>query len=325
MSAAFTAFTAVFLLVLLIIWKTFIIVPERMHVIKERLGKFEGTLQPGLHFMIPFVDRAAYRQEMREQVIDVPPQSCITRDNIQVEVDGVVYLKVVDARKASYGIEDYRQASVNLAQTTMRSEIGKLTLDDTFSEREMINENIVREIDKASEPWGVKVTRYEIMNINPSLRVIDTMEKQMEAERQKRADITLSTGKKEALINLSEGERQEAIALSEGQKQRRINEANGRAAEIRLLADASAKGIEMVAHALGQPGGDAALRTRLAEQFVEELGRIIDRADISVMPIEVAQVRALLEGLSGAAKGGQSPPRPPAETISRRSSGRGVA
>lgn len=313
MSEFFAGFTVFVLILLVLVWKTFIVVPERLHVIKERLGKYQGTLRPGFHFLIPFVDSAAYRQEMREQVIDVPLQSCITKDNIQVEVDGVVYLKVVDAKLASYGIGDYRQASVNLAQTTMRSEIGKLTLDQTFSERDTVNENIVKEIDKASEPWGVKVTRYEIMNIAPSARVIETMEKQMEAERQKRAEITLSTGNREAQINLSEGVRQESICLSEGERQRRINEANGRASAIRVVSEASAEAIRLVADALRQPGGDLAIKTRLAEQFLAELGRILQRADVTVLPMQAATMRTAIESLGtvlGAARTGAAAAAP---------------
>lgn len=293
-----------------VVWKTFIVVTEREHVLKEQLGQYRATLQPGFHFMVPFIDRAAYRQEMREQAINVPSQSCITRDNIQVEVDGVVYLKVLDAKRASYNIGNYIQASVNLAQTTMRSEIGKITLDDTFSERELINENIVREIDKASEPWGVKMIRYEIMNITPSRRVVDTMEKQMEAERDKRAQVTSSTGQREAQILLSEGQRESAINLSKGEKQRRINESVGRAEEIRLLAEASAEGLRLIADAIQKPGGNAALRTQLVEQFVEEYGKILDAANVSVVPARLAELRGFFEGMNevgdsiGTKKGG---------------------
>ena len=262
----FFGFTVFFFGLLFFVKKTFVIVPEREHWVKERLGKFDGVLSPGFHFMLPFFDRAAYKQEVREQPIDVPPQSCISRDNIQVEVDGIVYLKVVDAKDASYGIGNYQLAAVNLAQTTMRSEIGKLTLEQTFSEREVINENIVREIDKASEPWGIKVLRYEIKNITPSARVIETMEKQMEAERTKRAVITVSSGDREAKIMRSEGERTEAVNMSEGEKQKRINEATGRAQEIRLIAEASAEGLELVAAAIQKPGGHLAVRTQLIEK-----------------------------------------------------------
>jgi regulator of protease activity HflC (stomatin/prohibitin superfamily) len=298
----FLLLTIGFVVLIFFVTKTFIVVPMRETVVKERLGKFAGMLTPGFHFMIPFVDRAAYRQEMREQVIDIPPQTCITRDNIQVEVDGVVYLKVVDAMKASYGIGNYRVASINLAQTTMRSEIGKLTLDETFSEREKINDNIVREIDKASDPWGIKMIRYEIRNINPSPQVIQTMEKQMEAERNKRAAITMSTAQREAKILSSEGERQEAVNLSEGEKQKRINEANGRAAEIRSLAHAQAEGIRLVADAIQKPGGDLAVKSQLLEQYLNELGRILGAARVSVVPSQVANLRGLMEGIGSVAE-----------------------
>lgn len=295
---AFFALTMALFGALFVVYKTFIVVPEREHAIKERMGKFAGVLKPGFHFMVPFLDRAAYRQEVREQAINVPPQSCITRDNIQVEVDGIVYLRVVDAYKASYGIGNYIQASVNLAQTTMRSEIGKLTLDETFSERDRINEGIVREIDKASEPWGVKMIRYEIMNITPSRRVIDTMEKQMEAERDRRASITQSSGEKEAKIALSDGERQAAIALSEGERERRINEATGRAEEIRILATASAEGMRLVAEAIQEPGGSAAVKAQLVDQFVDEFGKVVQGAQVSVVPADLARMKAFFTGVA---------------------------
>ncbi len=290
--------TIAFFVVLWFLAQTFIVVPMRENVVKERLGKFAGVLQPGLHFMIPFIDRAAYRHEMREQCIDIPAQGCITRDNIQMDVDGLVYLKVMDAAKASYGIGNYRLATINLAQTTMRAEIGKLSLDETFSERERINEAIIREIDKASAPWGVKMVRYEIRNISPSKRVIETMEKQMEAERHKRASIVVSSGQKEAKIQISEGERQEAVNLSEGEKQRRINEAEGRAAEIRLIAGAQAEGARLIAEAVRKPGGQLALKTQLVEAYLQEMGRIVESAKVTVVPGDVAQIRAAVEGLS---------------------------
>ncbi len=278
--------------------KLLMIVSERENIVRERFGQFDAVLDPGLHIMLPVLHRAAYRVEMREQVIDVPPQSCITRDNIQVEVDGIVYLKVVDAKDASYGIGDYRLAAINLAQTTMRSEIGKLTLEQTFSERDTVNERIVKEVDKASEPWGIKVLRYEIKNINPSKRVVDTLEKQMEAERQKRAAITISTGQKEAAIAISEGERTEAVNLSEGEKQKRINEAEGRAAEIRLLAEATAEGIRLVADAVQKPGGAMAVQTQLVEQYINEVGTILASAKVSVVPAGLAQMKGFFEGVA---------------------------
>ena len=294
----FPVLTAVCAVLLVFVVKTFIVVPMRHNVVKERLGKYAGTLEPGFHFMVPFIDRKAYIQEMREEALDIPAQSCITRDNIQVEVDGIVYMKVMDAGKASYGIGNYRQAAVNLAQTTMRSEIGKLSLDQTFSEREVVNENIVREIDKASDPWGIKMIRYEIRNITPSDRVIDTMEKQMEAEREKRAAITTSEGEKEANINVSEGQRQQAINRSEGERQRTINEANGRAEEIRLIAEAQAESIRLVAEAIRQPGGQLAIRTQLVEEYLQRLGEILQSANVSVVPSEVANIRGLMDGIS---------------------------
>ncbi|HMB97951.1 MAG TPA: stomatin-like protein [Balneolaceae bacterium] len=280
-----------------ILTRLFIIVEMREEVIQERLGKFKKTLKPGFHFLIPFIDRAAYHQEMREQVLDVPSQTCITKDNIEVAVDGLVYLKVMDSYKASYGISNYHAAAVNLAQTTMRSEIGKITLDDTFSEREMMNENIVREIDKAADPWGIKVLRYEIKNIRPSDEIIDTMEKQMEAEREKRAEITNSEGYRQARINESEGEQKNQILVSEAQRQRRINEAKGRASEIELVATATAKGLRRVAEAIQRPGGELAVKTKLVEQYIDQFGNIIKNTSVSVLPVETANLKTFFEGV----------------------------
>jgi regulator of protease activity HflC (stomatin/prohibitin superfamily) len=290
-------FTLVVLFVFFILYKLLLIVPMReVHVI-ERLGKFRDVLQPGFHFLIPFFDRVAYRHDTREQVLDVPPQSCISKDNTQLEVDGLVYLKVMDGKLASYGIEDYRRAAVNLAQTTMRSEIGKLSLSETFSERDSLNESIVREIDKASDPWGIKVLRYEIKNITPSLKVIHTLEKQMEAERRKRAEITLANAEKAAMINLSEGERQEAINISEGQKQKRINEAKGTAREIAIIARAKAEAMTLVSQALALDGGNEAMNMQLKEQFIVQIGKILNEAAISVVPAELAKLEGFFEGM----------------------------
>ena len=294
--------TVLVLVAIAVLWNTLLIVPAREEVLKERFGKFADVLQAGFHLLIPFVDRVAYRLERREQVIDIPPQSCITKDNIQVEVDGLVFLKVVDSYKASYGIANYRRASINLAQTTMRSEIGKLTLEQTFSERENINQSIVKEIDRASDPWGIKMLRYEIKNITPSLKVLETLEKQMEAERQKRAQITLAVADKEARINVSEGERQAAINLSEGDRQRRINEASGRSEEIALLATASASAITAIATAIRQPGGALAVKMEVLEQFIEAFGRILEAADVSVVPAQLATLQGFFEGIGEVAK-----------------------
>jgi regulator of protease activity HflC (stomatin/prohibitin superfamily) len=283
-------------LALFILYKMFIVVEMREEVILERFGKYRETLKPGLHFLIPFVDRVAYRQEIREQVIDVPHQKCITSDNIEVEVDGIIYVKVMDAYKASYGINDYKLASINLAQTTMRSEVGKITLDDTFSERDKMNEAIVEELDKASDPWGVKVMRYEIKDIQPSEDIVLTMEKQMEAEREKRAEITESTGERDARINVSAGKRQGAILLSEGEREKRINEADGQAREMELLAEATAYGIERIADAIAQPGGSLAVKMRLTEQYIDEFEGIVESANVSVLPVEAANLKTFFEG-----------------------------
>ncbi len=292
------ALFALLAVALFIFWNTFVIVEMREEVILERFGKYHRTLTPGLHFTIPFIDRIAYRQEMREQVLDVPHQKCITKDNIEVDVDGLVYLKVMDSYKASYGINDYRLAAVNLAQTTMRSEVGKITLDDTFSERDAMNEAIVEELDKASDPWGVKVMRYEIKDIQPSQEIVLTMEQQMEAEREKRAEITTSSGERDARINTSEGDRQASILMSEGRRQKRINEAKGEAREMELIATATASGIQRVADAISQPGGSLAVKMRLTEQFIDRLGDIVDTANVSVLPVEAANIKSFFEGAS---------------------------
>ncbi|MDZ7755603.1 SPFH domain-containing protein [Rhodohalobacter sp.] len=292
-----TALLIFFAILFVIITRLFIIVEFREEVIQERLGKYKKTLSPGFHFMIPFIDRAAYRQEMREQVIDVPSQTCITKDNIEVAVDGLIYIKVMDAYRASYGISNYIAAAVNLAQTTMRSEIGKITLDDTFSERDMMNENIVKEIDDAADPWGIKVMRYEIKNISPSNDIVDTMEKQMEAEREKRAEITNSEGYREARINESKGEQQSQILISEAQRQKRINEAKGRAKEIELVATATANGIRRVSRAIEKPGGDLAVKTKLVEQYIDQFGKIIKNTNVSVLPTETANLKTFFEGV----------------------------
>jgi regulator of protease activity HflC (stomatin/prohibitin superfamily) len=294
----FLGFTIITLIGLFALASTFTVVSERHTVVKERLGKFQGTLKPGLHLMVPILDRRAYTHEMREQPIDVPPQMCITKDNIQVEVDGVVYIQVMDAYAASYGISDYRGSAISLAQTTMRSEIGKLSLEQAFAERDEINHNIVAEIDKESVKWGIKVRRYEIKNLAPSATIIMTLEKQMEAERQKRATLTKAQGMKESKIMVSEGEMQQSVNLSEGEKIKRINEATGQAAEIRLLADATAKANDLVAQAVLAPGGAAAMKVRIAEQYIDELGKILEGAEVTVVPQGLAQMRGFFEGMA---------------------------
>jgi len=228
-------------------------------------------------------------------VIDIPAQSVITSDNIQVEVDGLLYLKIMDAKKSSYGIGNYLLACINLAQTTMRSEIGKITLGETFSEREEVNAKIINEIDKASDPWGVKVLRYEIRDIRPSDHVIDTLERRMEAEREKRAKITMASAEKERLINISEGERQSAINISQGEKTKKINEAEGNAESIKLIAEASAQSIILVGSAIKEPCGDEALKMRLVDQYVDQLGKVIESCDVSVFPAGLASIKGIFD------------------------------
>ncbi len=307
-----TTLTVILLIAMFIVWQTVIIVPMREMCVVERLGKFRAVLEPGLHFLIPFFDRVAYRHEAREQVIDIPSQSCITRDNIQVEVDGLVYLKVLDAERASYGIEDYARAAINLAQTTMRAEIGKMSLGQTFAEREALNETIVREIDNASDPWGIKILRYELKNITPSTHVMATLEKLMEAERQKRAEITNAAAEKQAMVAVSEGDRQAEINLSEGEKQRRINDATGRARSISIIAAATAEGTELIAAAIQKPGGSSAVNAQLVDRYIESFGEIADKADVTVIPLELANVRGFFAGMAAmtGADDGKSPAGP---------------
>ncbi len=293
-----TTLTVILLIAMFVVWRTVIVVPMREMCVVERLGKFRAVLEPGIHFLIPFFDRVAYRHEAREQVIDIPSQSCITRDNIQVEVDGLVYLKVLDAKRASYGIEDYTRAAVNLAQTTMRAEIGKMSLGQTFAERESLNETIVGEIDQASDPWGIKILRYELKNITPSTHVMATLEKLMEAERQKRAEITNAAAEKQAMVAVSEGDRQAEINLSEGEKQRRINDATGRARSISIIAAATAEGTELIAAAIQKPGGSSAVNAQLVDRYIETFGEIADKADVTVIPLELANVRGFFAGLA---------------------------
>lgn len=288
-------FTVSTVVILFLGYKLLIIVPERANYTLERLGNFRSILKPGFHFVVPFIDRIAYQNEIRQQVIDIPSQSCITRDNIRVEVDGLIYLKVVDAKKASYGIGNYHVASINLAQTTMRSEIGKLSLSETFAERERLNNSIVAEIDKASDPWGVKVLSYEVKNISPSKDVVHTLEKQMEAERQRRAEVILATAEKEAQILVSEGFRLESIKTSEGEKQKRINEAEGRGREIAIMAEATAEGVKKVAAAIQKPGGKMAVKMRLAEQFVKHLQTVIEKSKVSAFPAELATLKGAID------------------------------
>ena len=289
-------------IVLVAIIKTAVVVPQRYAYIVERLGKYRCTLDAGFHILVPFLDRIAYRHILKEQAIDVPPQECITKDNIAVSVDGILYLQVMDAAKASYGISNYLFATTQLAQTTMRSEMGKLDLDRSFEERSAINAAVVAAVDKASDPWGIKVTRYEIKNITPPRIIRDAMEKQMRAEREKRAMIAESEGERQAKINRAEGERQEAIALSEGERARRINEAEGRAKEITLVADAQAEGIRKVAAALNEPGGLNSVNMQLAQQYLTQFGNLAKQNNTMIIPSDLADVAGVLKACSSIIK-----------------------
>jgi len=280
------------------IWKCVRIVPQKQAFIVERLGKYHCTLDAGLHLLMPIFDRVSYKHTLKEQAIDVPPQQCITRDNITVEVDGILYLQVMDPAKASYGIGNYLFATTQLAQTTMRSEMGKLELDRSFEERMHINGAIVEAVDKASDPWGIKVTRYEIKNITPPQTIRDAMEKQMRAEREKRALIAESEGDRQAKINRAEGEKQQAIAISEGEKMKRINEAGGRAQEILLVAEAQASGIRQVASAINDQGGMNAVNMQLAQQYLNEFGKLAKTNNTMIIPSDLANVSGILKAVT---------------------------
>jgi regulator of protease activity HflC (stomatin/prohibitin superfamily) len=285
---------AIVFVVLLLIGLSARIVPQREVKIVERLGRYHNTLDAGFHLIVPLVDRVAYAHSLKEFATDVPPQACITKDNIQVEVDGVLYFQIVDPVKASYGVNDFQFASVQLAQTTMRSEMGKIELDRTFEERELINQQIVSAIDRAAGPWGVKVTRYEIRNIVPPQTIRDAMEKQMRAERTKRALIAESEGERQAQINRAEGEKAEAIARSEGERTKRINEAEGRAAEIERVATATAAGIRSIAEAISAPGGAEAVRLRVAEQYLNEFGKLAQTNNTMIVPANLTDLAGMV-------------------------------
>ncbi len=285
---------ALILLAVIVIAKTAVVVPQQSQYIVERLGKYAGTLDAGFHILVPFVDYIHYRHSLKEAALDIPEQICITSDNVQVGVDGVLYMKVLDAQRASYGIGNYMFAITQLAQTTLRSEIGKIELDKTFEERAHINTQIVDELDKATEPWGVKVLRYEIKNINPPGDVLAAMEKQMRAEREKRAAILESEGRRDSAINTAEGEKQKVIKESEATQQQQINEAEGEAAAIKTVASATAEGIRSVAAAIDGPGGFQAVQLRVAEQYVDKLGMLAKENNTMILPANMADVSSII-------------------------------
>jgi regulator of protease activity HflC (stomatin/prohibitin superfamily) len=291
-------FTIFILVAVIIVYKIIVVVPQEYAFVLERFGKFESVLQAGYYFLIPIVHNVRYKHTLKEVTYDIPPQECITKDNVPVEIDGVLYLKIMDAAKASYGIDNYLIATSRLAMTTLRAEIGKLNLDDTFADRDEINSRVVAQLDHATEPWGLKVTRYEIRNITPPKQVLVSMEQQMKAERDKRAEITISEGEKIGRINRSMGERKESINMSEGEKVKRINEAEGRAQEIELVATATANGLKAVATAISKKGGKEAVDLQVAQNYLEGFGKIITSSKTTVLPANMANIVAMFEGLS---------------------------
>src|SRR6476661_5318820 len=303
---------AFFLLILLL--KTAIVVPQQSAYVVERLGRYSGTLDAGFHVLVPFVDVIRYKHSLKEMALDIPAQICITRDNVQVQVDGVLYLKVLNPERASYGISDYMFAITQLCQTNLRSEVGKIDLDKTFEERTAINTAVVSELDKASEPWGVKVLRYEIRNITPPADILAAMEKQMRAEREKRAVVLTSEGQRDAAINNAEGEKQQVIKASEATRQQHINEAEGRAAAIRSVAGATADGIRQVAEVIRQPGGMEAVQLRVAEQYVTQFGELAKKTNTVIVPANVGDVSGMIATAMKVFAAATAPPPPPSRT-----------
>lgn len=290
------------LFVIITILKTARIVPQRSNFVVERLGKFSRTLDSGFHILLPFIDKVAYQHTLKEEVIDVDRQACVTKDNIQVGINGVMYIQVIDAHKASYGINDYRYAASQLAQTTMRSVIGQTDLDKTFEERTKINEEVVKALDEAAAPWGIKVLRYEISDIELPASIKDALEQQMRAERERRAAIAKSEGERQSMINVSEGHKQEVINMSEAEKQKQINEAEGRAKEIELIAYATADGLQKIALAIKEEGGHEAMNLRIAEQYVKEFGNLAKTNNTMIIPAELANIGGAVAGLNSILK-----------------------
>ena len=284
----------IILLAVFILAKTAVVVPQQAAYVVERLGRYSGTLQAGFHILTPFVDVIRYRHSLKEIAIDIPEQVCITRDNVQVGVDGLLYLKILDAERASYGISNYTFAITQLCQTTLRSEVGKIDLDKTFEERAQINLAVVSEVDKASEPWGVKVLRYEIKNINPPQDILSAMEKQMRAEREKRSVILTSEGVRDAAVNTAEGEKQRSIKGSEAVRQKQINEAEGQAQAILSIATATAEGIRRVAEAIEAPGGFQAVQLRVAEQYIVQFGNLAKAGNTLVIPTTLSDAGSFI-------------------------------
>jgi len=294
MDSALVWGVAIAVLAIFLLAKTAIVVPQQSAYIVELWGKYSRTLQAGFHILTPFMERVAYKHSLKEMAIDIPEQVCITRDNVQVGIDGVLYMQILDAARASYGIANYEFAISQLAQTTLRSQIGKIELDRTFEERATINANVVSELDKASEPWGVKVLRYEIKSINPPRDVIQAMEKQMRAEREKRAVILTSEGERDAKINQAEGEKQRVIKESEASRQQQINVAQGEAEAILAVATATAEGLRRVAESVSTSGGREAMQLRIAEDYVTQLGNLARTANTLVVPANLSDIASMI-------------------------------
>jgi regulator of protease activity HflC (stomatin/prohibitin superfamily) len=294
MEGALIVVVLIALLVVFVVYRTAVVVPQQSAYVVERLGRYHATLNAGFHILVPFVDVIRYRHSLKEAALDIAAQVCITRDNVQVGVDGVLYLKVLNPERASYGISDYLFAITQLAQTTLRSEVGKIDLDRTFEERTTINQAVVGELDKASEPWGVKVLRYEIKNIQPPADILAAMEKQMRAEREKRAVILTSEGQRDAAINTAEGEKQQVIKASEANRQQQINEAEGEAQAILAVAAATAEGLRQVALAIRTDGGMQAVQLRVAEQYVAQFGNLAQKTNTVVVPANLTDVAGMI-------------------------------
>ena len=309
---ALIVFVVLALFVLIVLAKTAVVVPQQSAYVVERLGKYSGTLDAGFHILVPFFDVIRYKHSLKENAADIPEQICITKDNVQVAVDGVLYLKVMNPERASYGVADYMFAISQLAQTTLRSEIGKIELDRTFEERTNVNIAVVHELDKASEPWGIKVLRYEIKNITPPKDVLAAMEKQMRAEREKRAVILSSEGERDAAINTAEGQKQQVIKASEAKKQQQINEAEGAAAAILAIANATAEGLSKVAAQIEKPGGFEAVQLRVAEQYIQQFGNLAKAGNTLVVPSNLSDVASML-ALAMNVVGKKAPAGPPVQ------------
>jgi len=288
------ALGVIILFVVVVLIKTAVVVPQRSEFVVERLGKYRTTLTAGFHILVPFFDKISYKRSLKEEPIDISAQTCITADNVTLEVDGILYIQVVNSKMSAYGIDNYHFASIQLAQTSLRSAIGKISLDNTFEARESLNGQVVMALDEAASNWGIKVLRYEIKDIQPPRTVLEAMEKQMKAEREKRAEIARSEGEKQAILNRAEGDRGEAIYLSEGEKTKRINEAEGRAKEILMVADATSQGIKKVAEALAAPGGKEAANLEVAKQYIREFGNLAKENNTMIIPGNLTDLSSMV-------------------------------